>query len=101
MADVVKLIRKRLLASADLSPAFAIIFTSVQIQGKSQRNCHTVFHIQRVEFGVDIEGEENFLVAFAVGLNARDSVIFCAVDVADFEAALEEDVFRHCVGKMQ
>ena len=99
MTDIIKLVRERLFPPPDFPPPFPIIFTTVEIQRERQRDGHTVVDIQRVEFGVDVEVEEDFLAAFAEGLDAGDAVVFGAVDLGDLEAVLEEDVFGHFWGR--
>jgi hypothetical protein len=98
MTNIVKLVRQGLFSSPYFPPPFSVIFATVEVQRERQRDRHSIVDIERVEFGIDVEVEENFLAAFAEGLDAGDSVVFGAVDLGDLEAVLKEDVFGHIEG---
>jgi len=92
MADVVVLVRQRLLAHADFAPTLGIILASVKVQRERQSHLDSVMLGQWEEFCVDIEHEESGFV-LAVGADSRDSVIFGAVDILDHESILEKKSF--------
>jgi len=94
MADVVVLIRQRLFTTSDLPPALAIVLAAIKVQRKRYGDRDLVVHVQRIELRVHVQREHD-LVVVVEGLDARDAVVFGAVDVVDLEPRLEEDVFRH------
>ncbi len=95
VAHVVELVCKCLLSSSNFSPSFSIIFAPVQVQRKRKRDGHALIDIEGVQLSVDIEGKEDFVAALAEGLYAGHSVVLCVVELGDFEAIFEEDVFLH------
>jgi hypothetical protein len=99
MAHIIVFIRQTSLPEANVPPAFAIVFASVEVQCEGEGDLHPIIHVHGVELGVDVQGKGDLLVIAGCGYS-RYSLVFLAVDAEDGEGVFEKDGLGHGSGEV-